>query len=459
MQEYDKELLGQLQQLLGSKGFIQGDALREHPACVFLVPKALIRPNSTEQVAAALTLCHQYRQPVVTRGGGTGLVGGTLMSDQEILLSLERMNQIEELDARSRTVTVQAGVPLQSIQESAADNGLFCPLDLGARGSCTIGGNLATNAGGNRVVRFGMAREMVLGLEVVTADGTVINGMKSVIKNNTGYDLKHWFVGSEGTLGVITRAVLRLQSAPLSQNTALVAVENFDQLIDLLNKADALLGGGMSSFEVMWQNYYTHVTQGGHRHRQPISGDYPYYVVIESMGADQQTDDERFTRALENLFEQGLIVDAVLAKSQGESEAIWAIRDDVEALMDLFPYYVYDISVPLKFMEDYVAAVNTRLGETYPGNNLCITFGHLGDGNLHFIIQVDDEYEPGHKAVNDIVYQELASRDGVISAEHGIGTEKKPYLSVSRSSTEITLMKTIKQALDPQNILNPGKIF
>lgn len=453
------ELLTQLQQLLGDKGLLQGDTLRDHPACVYMLPKALLRPNSTEQLAAALKLCHQYRQPIVTRGGGTGLVAGTVMGEQEILLSLERMNKIEELDARSRTMVVQAGVPLQTIQQAAAEQNLFCPLDLGARGSCTIGGNLATNAGGNRVVRYGMAREMVLGLETVLVDGTVISSMKSVIKNNTGYDLKHWFIGSEGTLGVITRAVLRLHPAPISQNTALVAVENFDQLIDVLAKTDALLGGGMSSFEVMWQDYYRHVCRDGERHRQPISADYPYYVIIESMGADQQADAERFGRTLESLFEQGLIVDAVLAKSSREAEAIWAIRDDVEALMDLFPYYVYDISVPLKHMEDYVAAVNLRLQQKYPDQHRCITFGHLGDGNLHFVIQVDDSYESGHQAVNDIVYLELASRDGVISAEHGIGMEKKSYLSVSRSPAEIALMKTIKQALDPHNLLSPGKIF
>jgi len=453
------ELLTQLHQLLDDKGLLQGEALRDHPACVYLLPKALLRPNSTEQLAAVLKLCHQHRQPIVTRGGGTGLVAGTVMSEQEMLLSLERMNHIEELDARSRTLVVQAGVPLQAIQQAAAEQNLFCPLDLGARGSCTIGGNLATNAGGNRVVRYGMAREMVLGLEAVLADGTIIDSMKSVIKNNTGYDLKHWFIGSEGTLGVITRAVLRLHPAPISQNTALVAVENFDQLIDLLAKADALLGGGMSSFEVMWQDYYRHVCRDGERHRQPISADYPYYVIIESMGADQQADAERFNRTLESLFEQGLIVDAVLAQSNREAEAIWAIRDDVEALMDLFPYYVYDISVPLKHMEAYVAAVKLRLQQKYPDNHRYITFGHLGDGNLHFVIQVDDNYESGHQAVNDIVYLELASRDGVISAEHGIGMEKKSYLSVSRSPAEIALMKTIKQALDPHSLLNPGKIF
>ncbi|MCV6615856.1 MAG: FAD-binding oxidoreductase [Cellvibrionaceae bacterium] len=452
-------ILQQLEAIVGPQGIICGEAVKDHPACVFMHPKAVLRPASTEEVSQLMALCNEQGQAIVTRGGGSGLVGGTIMSSEEILLSLERMNQLEQLDVRARTAVVQAGVPLQTVQEAAADQDLFFPLDLGARGSATIGGNLATNAGGNRVVRYGMAREMALGLEVVMADGTVLNSMKSVIKNNTGYDLKQFFIGSEGTLGVITRAVLRLQAAPISHNTALVAVENFEQLIDLLGSADKLLGGGMSSFEVMWSNFYEAVCQGGERHRYPLANDYPYYVIIESLGADQAADDQRFNATLEQLFEQGLIADAVLAKSKAESEAIWAIRDDGEALMALFPYFVFDISVPLAHMESYVAAVHKRIDEAWPEDSCCITFGHLGDGNLHFVIRAAGEYESAKDKVNDIVYSELRERDGVVSAEHGIGLEKRPYLDISRSEAEIELMKTLKRAMDPNNILNPGKIF
>lgn len=453
------DIIESLQQCLDSQALIFGEALREHPACVFLIPKAIVRPSTTEELAAAMRLCFEHGQTIVTRGGGSGLVGGTVSESDDILLSLERMNRIEDIDPLGRTATVQAGVPLQTLQEAASAEDLFFPLDLGARGSATIGGNLATNAGGNRVIRYGMAREMVLGLEVVLADGRILSSMNSVIKNNTGYDLKHLFVGSEGTLGIITRAVMRLQPAPISENTALVAVRDFDCLVKLLGQADKLLGGAMSAFEVMWHNFYEAICQGGERHRYPIAEQYPFYVLIESLGADQEADNLRFANALEMLFEQGLIEDAVLAKSRSEADALWAIRDDVEALMELFPYFVFDVSVPLAHMESYVEEVHQGVQAAWPEDSCCITFGHLGDGNLHFVIRAAGAYEEVRSQVNDIVYEPLRSRQGVVSAEHGIGLEKRPYLEISRTQDEIDLMKLIKRGFDPKGILNPGKIF
>lgn len=452
-------LIQLLKECVGDTGLITGSAMAEHPACVYMQPKAIVRPASTIELSRVMQTCHQHNQPVVSRGGGSGLVAGTVVSTDEVLLSLERMNQIEELDTRERTMTVQAGVVLQLVQEAAAEQGLFFPLDLGARGSATIGGNIATNAGGNRVVRYGMVREMVLGLESVLADGTIVESMKSVVKNNTGYDLKQLFIGSEGTLGIVSRAVLRLQSAPLSHNTALVAVDSFDKLIDLLSAVDQQLGGTMSSFEVMWQNYYQHVCHGGDRHRMPLSGDYPFYIIIESMGANQEADSASFERALENLFEKDLIIDAVLAKSKTEIASIWAIRDDVEALMDLFPYFVFDVSLPLKHMEAYVKTVESKVHSAWPDDCCCISFGHLGDGNLHFVIRADGQFDEVREQVNGIVYGELRAFQGVISAEHGIGMEKRAYLDVSRNEIELELMKTLKRTLDPKGILNPGKIF
>lgn len=453
------EIIKRLQQCLEPQSLVYGEPLREHPACVFILPKAIVRPKSTQELAAALQLCHEFGQSVVTRGGGSGLVGGTVCDSDDILLSLERMNQIEKIDVLGRTATVQAGVALQALQEAAADQELFFPLDLGARGSATIGGNLATNAGGNRVIRYGMARDMVLGLEVVMADGKILSSMNSVIKNNTGYDLKQLFIGSEGTLGIITRAVMRLQPAAISENTAMVAVKDFDSLVKLLGQADKYLGGAMSAFEVMWLNFYEAVCQSGVRHRYPIEEKYPFYVLIESLGADQEADNLRFANALESLFEQGLIEDAVLAKSRSEAQSLWAIRDDVEALMDLFPYFVFDVSVPLEHMESYVEEVQLAVQSSWPEDSCCITFGHLGDGNLHFVIRAGGEYESVRSQVNDIVYEPLRSRQGVVSAEHGIGLEKRPYLNISRSQDEIALMKMIKNGFDSKGILNPGKIF
>ena len=451
------DLLKQLSTLLGEKGFLFGDALRDHPACVFQVPLALIRPSSTAELSEAMKLCYAANQPVVPQGGRTGLVGGQVAREKEIVVSLERMNRIEKLDVCSRTAVVEAGVPLQVVQEAAEENNLMYPLDLGARGSATIGGNIATNAGGNCVVRFGMTREMVLGLEAVLADGTIISSMNSVIKNNTGYDLKQLFIGSEGTLGIVTKAVLRLRPKARSQNTALVAVSEFEKVIELLARTDSALGGAMSSFEVMWNNFYDHVTNHGDRHQQPLPGNYSYYVIIESMGANQEADDIRFFAAMEELLEAGLIEDAVIAKSSADRESIWEIRDDVEALYSLYPMFLYDISVPLQHMEAYVKDIQSQFKAKWPEHRNII-FGHLGDGNIHVIVAMGSDSAEARSEVESIVYGALCERNGVISAEHGIGTEKKHHLGVSRSSAEIALMQTMKKALDPKCILNPGKI-
>lgn len=452
------DLLTQLTALLGAKGFLQGEALKDHPACAFVIPRGLIRPASTEELSQAMKLCHSAGQSIVPQGGRTGLVSGQCAQTDEMIISLERMNRIESIDTRSRTMTVEAGVPLQQVQEYAEARDLMFPLDLGARGTATIGGNLATNAGGNRVVRYGMARDMVLGLEAVLADGTVISSMKSVIKNNTGYDLKQLFIGSEGTLGIITRAVLRLRPKSRSQNTALVAVSSFEQVTELLGRADSELGGSMSSFEVMWNSFYRCITQHSDKHRLPLAADYPYYVIIEAMGGDIEADGERFHAAMENLFECGLVEDAVLAKSTTEREAIWAIRDDVEAIYALYPLFAFDVSVPLPDMEDYVADIEAQINGHWPDNRLII-FGHLGDGNIHVVVAVGSDAPEVKRAVEDIVYGALRDRHGVISAEHGIGQEKKRHLSISRSAAEITLMRTLKQAMDPTGILNPGKVI
>jgi len=452
------DVLEQLRTLLGSRQLLEGDALKDHPACVFTRPMALMRPDSTEAVSAALKICYDANQPVVPLGGSTGLVGGGLAGPDELVLSLELMNQIENLDERARTMTVEAGVPLQSVQEAADKVELMFPLDMGSRGSATIGGNISTNAGGNRVVRYGMTREMVLGLEAVLADGTVISSMNKVIKNNTGYDLKQLFIGSEGTLGIVTRAVLRLRPQSRSCNSALLAVESLDNVITLLGQADSTLGGSMSSFEVMWPEFYQHVTEGGKRHQLPLPDSYPYYVIIEAMGANQDTDDERFNGAMEKLFESGLVVDGIICQSVAERESIWEIRDDIEALYSLYPFFTFDISLPLAEMEGYITTVREQVSEHW-ADSRCIIFGHLGDGNIHLLVTADNDAPETRHAVEEIVYGELRGRDGVISAEHGIGLEKKSHLDVSRNPAEIALMQTLKQALDPRGILNPGKVI
>ena len=419
-----------------------------------IAARVLLRPRTTEEVSTALRICHEHGQTVVTHGGLTGLVEGGITEAHDVVLSTERMNAIEAINPMERTVVVQSGVVLQTLQETVAEHGLMFPLDLGGRGSCTVGGNISTNAGGNRVIRYGMTRDMVLGVEAVLADGTVISAMNQMIKNNAGYDLKHLFIGSEGTLGVVTRAVLRCREAVSSQPTMLVAVESFDKLLRFLKHVDGGLRGCLSAFELMWHNFYELVTTPPATNAAPLPADYPYYVLVEAMGADDALVEAVLTEALE----QELIADAVFAHSEAQRQQIWALRDDVEQGFRYAPVFVFDVSLRIPFMEDYVAEVNAGLEREF-AEVRNFTLGHMGDGNLHFVVSVGDGSAEARRAVEKCVYEPLANIGGSVSAEHGVGLEKKPYLSISRSSAEVELMRTLKRSLDPKGILNPGKIF
>jgi FAD/FMN-containing dehydrogenase len=457
------DIVSSLRELIGDKAVLDAEELGTRAAGVWradaMQGAALARPATTEEVARVLRWCHEQRQPVVTHGGLTGLVHGADSSPGQVILSLERMRAIEAIDPRQRTATVQAGVTLQALQEAVEEHGLMFPLDLGARGTATLGGNAATNAGGNRVIRYGMMRDMVLGMEVVLADGTVVSTMNQLIKNNAGYDLKHLFIGSEGTLGVITRLVLRLREHSVTRSMALVGLDSFEHVTGLLKHMDRELGGTLSAFETMWQDFYRLVTSPPAKGQPPISQDYPFYVLLESQGADPELDAERFNRALEGAFEAGLIVDGAVSQSESDCERFWALRDDVEQVFHAGAPIVFDVSLPIGEMENYV---NT-LAETLPGaigEHKLWVFGHLGDGNLHIIVQVKPEDAARlRKPVEELVYGPLAVFRGSVSAEHGIGLEKKPYLDVSRNAEEIALMRTLKRALDPLNLLNPGKLI
>jgi FAD/FMN-containing dehydrogenase len=456
-------LLNEIQKIVGSSGILLGDEVTDRsdswPPMGSCQAKAIVRPASTEEVSKVLKLCHAEGQSVVTHGGLTGLVGGARAGKDDIVLSLERMSGIEAVDTINRTLTVEAGAVLQKVHDVAEDAGLLFPLDFGARGSATIGGNISTNAGGNSVIRYGMIRDQLLGVEAVLADGTIISSLKGVIKNNTGYDLKQLFIGSEGTLGIVTRAVLRLRPLPRSRNTALVAIEDFDRLGRFLRDMDSALGGTLSAFEVMWNDFYKLIVGYTGHHGQPLQPSHGYYVLIESTGGHEDADKSRFEGALEEAFEQGLIVDAVIAQSKQQREDLWGIRDDIEGLgKALFPTILFDVSLGIPQMDDYVEEVRKQLTERWPDSRL-VVFGHLGDGNIHLVLTVGSLEESEVRAVEAIVYEALGRRDGVISAEHGIGLDKRAYLKHSRSTAEIALMKTLKQALDPKGILNPGKIF
>jgi FAD/FMN-containing dehydrogenase len=457
------DIVSELRSIVGDGGVMDAADLSKRSAGTYrfdtLKASALVRPTSTQQVSDLLRWCHANSISVVTQGGLTGLVHGADAEPGEVILSLERMRAIEDVDPRQRTATVQAGVPLQALQEEVDRYDLAFPLDLGSRGSATLGGNAATNAGGNRVIRYGMSRDMILGLEVVLADGTVVSSLNRLIKNNAGYDLKQLFIGSEGTLGVITRLVLRLREKPLATNMAFAGLDSFDAVAKFLKHCDRSLGGTLSAFEVMWQSFYRLVTNPPAKGRPPIGPEYAYYVLVESQGSDQELDTQRFNTAMEAALESGLIADAAIAQSEDDCRAFWALRDDVGQVLQGGLPIVFDVSLPIAAMEGYADTLAETLTNEIGEHRLWI-FGHLGDGNLHVVVQVKPmEYLALRPKVEALVYRPLAACHGSISAEHGIGLEKKPYLYVSRSAAEVALMRTLKSALDPKGILNPGKIF
>ena len=457
----DSALLAQLRTTLPAEAILEGEALagrtedwmRQQP----LRAKLLLRPATTAEVSAVLKLCHDAGQPVIVHAGLTGLVHGADTTPSDVVLSLERMRRIESIDPVQRVAVVEAGVTLQELQEAAEQAGLAFALDLGARGSATLGGNAATNAGGNRVLRFGMMREMVLGIEVVLADGTVLPAMNRLIKNNSGYDLKQLFIGTEGTLGVITRLVLRLREKPPRQDVMFAAVPSFDALAALLKHMDRSLGGGLSAFEVMWPEFYDLVTTPPAPGRAPLPHGAPFYALVESLGGDARGDAERFQAACESAIETGLVTDAAVAQSQAEVAAIWGLRDDVLQTARWGMPFAFDVSLPIRDMPAYVERVRRELRALWPGIRVWV-FGHMGDGNLHVVVSPDGLPADARPRVERIVYEPLRAIGGAISAEHGIGLEKKSWLSISRSPEEIALMRTLKQALDPKGILNPGRV-
>ena len=455
------ELLTALGKVVGQGGLLTGEDVCSRASGVWrsdgIAAKAIVRPRDTEAVSRVLAICHKAGQSVVAHGGLTGLVEGAITAPGDVALSFERMNAIEEVNAVERTMTVQSGVVLQAVQDAAEEQGLMYPLDIGGRGSCTVGGNIATNAGGNRVIRYGMTRDMVLGIEAVLADGTVVSSMNRMIKNNAGYDVKQLFIGSEGCLGVVTRAVLRLREKPRSQVTLLVGVESFDKVTELLKVMDAGLGGTLSAFEVLWNNFYRLVTTPPAMQKPPLSQDYPYYVLIEAMGGAPQTDHARVEQIFAEAHESGLVADAVIAANEAQRQELWAIRDDVEQVHQYKPMFIFDVSLRISKMEEYVAEVNRRLAATF-GDYVNFTFGHIGDGNIHFGTSAGDD-EDAHEGVKRAVYEPLVAIGGSVSAEHGVGLDKKKFLKLSRNDEEIALMRTLKSALDPKGILNPGKVF
>jgi FAD/FMN-containing dehydrogenase len=428
----------------------------------------VVRPGTTAEVASVVQACAAARVSIVPQGGNTGLVAGSVpdASGGQVVLSLRRMAAVRAVDPQNMTITVEAGFVLQALQEAADEAGFLFPLSLGAEGSCTIGGNLATNAGGTQVVRYGNARELCLGLEVVTAQGEVWDGLSGLRKDNTGYDLRDLYVGSEGTLGVITAATLRLYPKPAAQLTAWVAAPSLEHACELLGMAHQHLGASLTGFEVMNQFALSLVDKHYPHLRVPMWQQTPWCVLIEVSDAESEAHARGlFERMLEAALEQGVIVDAIVAENIRQAHDLWHIRESITLAQVEEGFNVkHDISIPISLIPAFVRDADAALAAAFEGIRF-VNFGHLGDGNLHYNIQAPAGVDARtfvaqcEEQVSAIVYDTVSKYRGSISAEHGIGELKLHKLPQHKSATALALMHTIKNALDPLNTLNPGRVL
>ncbi len=466
------ELLNQLRQIVGAPNVLtEGDLeayeldwrRRERGKSL-----AVVRPGSTEEVAAVVKACVAAKVSMVPQGGNTGMVVGSTpdASGTQVLLSLQRMNRVRKLDAGNLTITVDAGCVLQSIQEACEQDGFLFPLSLASEGSCTIGGNLGTNAGGTQVVRFGNTRELCLGLEVVTAQGDIWNGLTGLRKDNTGYDLRHLFIGSEGTLGVITAATMKLYPMPVSQLTAFAAVPSMEAAVELLGLAHRFLSSGLTGFEVMGQFSLSLVAKHFPQQRVPFWQESPWCVVLENSDNESEAHArECLERLLEAAMEQGCVTDAVVAESMAQAKALWHIRESIPLAQAQEGLNIkHDISIGVSRIPEFVRLTDAALLQAFPGARL-VCYGHLGDGNLHYNVQAPDNDDAARflneeeAPINALVFDFVDQFNGSISAEHGIGSLKVEKLEHHKSPVALGLMRSIKQALDPHNLMNPGRVI
>ena len=432
--------------------------------------QAVVRPATVEEVAQVVRRCFDTGTPIVPQGGNTGLCGGATPDDsgQAVVLSLARMNRIRGIDTDNDTLTAEAGCILEKVQKAASDAGRLFPLSLAAEGSCTIGGNLATNAGGTQVLRYGSMRELALGLEVVTASGDIWHGLKGLRKDNTGYSLRDLFIGSEGTLGIITAATLKLFPQPAARCTALLALSSVEQAVQLLSRARRGFGPALTAFELMAGSCLRDVTRCFPQQTLPFDGDsadLPWFVLLElSDSESEEHARERFESVLGEAIEAGCAIDAVIAASAAQSKALWHLRESIPmAEKEIGKAIKHDISVPVSRMAEFVRDTNAALEAAFPGIRMVI-FGHLGDGNLHYNVAPGDigseaELLARQSEVSALVHDAVHDADGSISAEHGVGQLKRDALPRYQDAVGLKLMHSIKNALDPKGIMNPGKIL
>ncbi|MDE0727549.1 MAG: FAD-binding oxidoreductase [Alphaproteobacteria bacterium] len=426
----------------------------------------VVRPANTAEVAAVVAICAETGTPMVPQGGNTGLTGGSQPHDTgaEIILSTTRMNRVREIDTVNNTMTVDAGCILASLQDAASDADRLFPLSLAAEGSCQIGGNLSTNAGGTQVLRYGNARNLVLGLEVVLPDGRIWDGLRGLRKDNTGYDLKQLFIGAEGTLGIITAAVLKLFPKPTEIQSALVAVPDPAASLSLLSRATEAVGEQVTAFELIQRRAIDFVLSNVPGVLDPLEQSYPWYVLMEISG---QGPPDSLRDTVEGLLggglEDGEVLDAVLAANRAQGQALWKIRESIpEAQNHEGQSVKHDVSVPLSRIAEFIERADQALAAAYPGVR-CVAFGHIGDGNIHYnpaqpLGERGADFAKEYGAVNRIVHDLISELNGSISAEHGLGRLRRDEARRYKSDVEMDLMQTLKDALDPTNIMNPGKV-
>jgi FAD/FMN-containing dehydrogenase len=429
---------------------------------------AVVRPGDTAQVVAVVKTCAAHQTPIVPQGGNTGLVVGGVpdSSGTQIVLSMTRMNAVRAIDPANLTITVEAGCVLQNLQVAADKAGFLFPLSLGAEGSCTIGGNLGTNAGGTQVVRYGNTRELCLGLEVVTAQGEIWHGLSGLRKDNTGYDLRNLMIGSEGTLGIITAATMKLFPQPAAQLTAWAAVPSMEAAVQLLSLAHQRLGPGLTGFEVMGQFALSLVNKHFPQLRVPLWQGTPWCVLLENSDSESESHARgQFESLLEAALEQGCVSDAVVAENLTQAKSLWHIRESITMAQAQEGLNIkHDISIPVSRIPAFVAETDALLAQNVPGVRM-VDFGHLGDGNLHYNVQAPEgadgpaflrEFED---RVNTWVFDQVQRFGGSISAEHGVGEQKVHKLPLYKDPTALAMMRAVKQALDPHKLLNPGRVL
>lgn len=428
---------------------------------------AVLRPTNTEEVSKIIQLAQQFRIPIVPQGGNTGLVLGSIPDESgtAAVLSLQRLNRVRDIDTANNTITVEAGCVLATVQQAAVQADRLFPLSLASEGSCTVGGNLSTNAGGTAVLRYGNARELCIGLEVVTANGDIWNGLRGLRKDNTGYDLRDLYIGAEGTLGIITAAVLKLFPRPASQLTALAAVQSPNDAIKLLNLAQQHGGASVTAFELISDLCVQLVRKHFPSISAPFQLQHPYYVLLEiSDNESEQHATQLLEFILNQALEQGILQDASIATSLAQSQSMWNLREHISAAQAAEGKNIkHDISLPISQIADFVGVTESLLQQQIAGIRV-VCFGHLGDGNLHYNVSPpigeDAEQFLQHQTmINRIVHDEVHQRNGSISAEHGLGTLKRDEILRYKSPIEMQLMRSIKTALDPNNLMNPGKIL